>query len=138
MARYAFQHFLLLCKQRNQNSQLDRWSTVHESKRENKYNVLIICALNIIRGYYKRSKQFKHVIKPKLFKISTLTTHGFVEKLWKLYHCSPFSNRMEHLPIGTGKLEIIPIQICRNAGLGAQQATCHSHVGTTKSRSNTL
>jgi hypothetical protein len=30
-----------------------------------------------------------------VFKISTLTMHVFVEKLWKSYHCSPFSNRMD-------------------------------------------
>jgi hypothetical protein len=45
-----------------------------------------------IQGYYKRNRQFKHFIKPKLFKISTLTMHGFVEKLCKFvtstYRCS--------------------------------------------------
>jgi hypothetical protein len=38
---------------------------------------------NVIQGHYKRNKQFQHFIKPRLFKISTLTMHGFVEKLWK-------------------------------------------------------
>jgi hypothetical protein len=56
--------------------------------------------------------------------------HGFVKKLWKFYHCSPFSNKMKHRPIGTGKLEIISMQIFHIAGLAAQQATtCHSHGG---------
>jgi hypothetical protein len=43
-----------------------------------------------IQGYYKRNRQFQHFIKPKLLKISTLAMHGFVEKLWKFYHCSPW------------------------------------------------
>jgi hypothetical protein len=42
-----------------------------------------------IQGYYKINRQFQHFINPKLFKISTLRMHGFVEKLWKFYHCSP-------------------------------------------------
>jgi hypothetical protein len=37
----------------------------------------------LIQGYYKRNRQFKHFIKPKIFKILTLTMHGFEEKLWK-------------------------------------------------------
>jgi hypothetical protein len=37
---------------------------------------------------------------------------------------------MEHRPIGTGKLEITSMQICRSDGLAPQQATtCHSHDG---------
>jgi hypothetical protein len=36
-----------------------------------------------MQGYYKRNTQFQHFIKHKLFKILTLTMHGFVEKLWK-------------------------------------------------------
>jgi hypothetical protein len=36
-----------------------------------------------IQGYYERTRQFTHFIKPELFKISTLTMHGFVEKLLK-------------------------------------------------------
>jgi hypothetical protein len=40
--------------------------------------------------YYKRNRQFQHFITPKLFMISTLTMHGFVDKLWKFYHCSPW------------------------------------------------
>jgi hypothetical protein len=43
----------------------------------------------LYRVYYKRNGQFQYFIKPKLFKISTLAMHGFVEKLWKFYHCSP-------------------------------------------------
>jgi hypothetical protein len=78
----------------------------------------------IIQGYHKRNRQFQHFIEPKLFKISTFSIHGFVEKLWKFT-----TNRMEHRPIGTGKLEIISMQIVHSAGLAAQQATCHSHVG---------
>jgi hypothetical protein len=45
-----------------------------------------------IQGDYKRNRQFQHFIKPKLVKISALTTHGFVEKLWRFvtatYRCS--------------------------------------------------
>jgi hypothetical protein len=47
------------------------------------------------QGYYKRNRQFQHFIKHKLFKIPTLTMHGFVEKLWKFvtatYRCSMFA-----------------------------------------------
>jgi hypothetical protein len=34
-----------------------------------------------IQGYYKLNKQIQHFMKPKLFKISTLTMHNVVEKL---------------------------------------------------------
>jgi hypothetical protein len=44
---------------------------------------------------HKRNRQFQHFIKPRLFKISTLTMHGFVEKLWKFYHCNPWCKQRE-------------------------------------------
>jgi hypothetical protein len=36
---------------------------------------------SIVQGCYKRNTQFQHFIQPKLFKISTLTMHDFVEIL---------------------------------------------------------
>jgi hypothetical protein len=40
-------------------------------------------SIEYIQDYYKRNRHFQHFIKPELFKISTLTMHGFVEKLRK-------------------------------------------------------
>jgi hypothetical protein len=42
---------------------------------------------NNIQSYYKRDRQFQYFIEPILFKISTLTMHGFLEKHWQLYRC---------------------------------------------------
>jgi hypothetical protein len=47
--------------------------------------------ITLRQGYYERNRQFQNYIKPKLFKISTLTIHGFVEKLWKFYYSNLFS-----------------------------------------------
>jgi hypothetical protein len=44
------------------------------------------------RGLLQRNRQFQHFIKPRLFKISTLTMKDFVEKFRKIvtatYSCS--------------------------------------------------
>jgi hypothetical protein len=52
-----------------------------------------------IQGYYKRNREFKLFVKPKLFKISTLTMHGFVEKLWKSYTAAHFPTEWSTAPL---------------------------------------
>jgi hypothetical protein len=83
----------------------------------------MVILIPIIQGYYKRNRQFQHFINPKLFKISTLMMHGFVEN-------SGSFTTAAHDDVGNGRLEITSMQIYPSAGLGAQQATTsHSHVG---------
>jgi hypothetical protein len=53
-----------------------------------KFGISVCACHHVVQDYYKGNRQFQHFIKPKLFKISTLTMHGFVEKLWKFCHCS--------------------------------------------------
>jgi hypothetical protein len=77
----------------------------------------------------------KKVYGPFSFQEKSVTWASYLEMLinWltpQLPKTTSFSNRMEHRPIGTGKLEITSMQIFNSAGLAAQQVTtCHSHVG---------
>jgi hypothetical protein len=98
----------------------------YDIKRDHNFFLSVII---IIQGYYKRNRQFQHFIKTKLFKISTLTMNGFVEKLWKFYHCSPWRRKQREVR------NYLDANLPQR-WIGWQHAT--HMLATPKSRSNTL